>query len=71
MAPSIGWRCRGSYSASGLYHLEFLGDFDDFDDFGDFGGGFGDFGGDFGDVDSRISTRVESRGPWRRDLDSR
>ena len=56
MARSIGSRCRGGYSASGLYHLEFLGDFDDFDDFGDFGGGFGVFGGGFGDVDARIST---------------
>ena len=56
MARSIGSRCRGGYSSSGLYHLEFLGDFDDFDDFGDFGGGFGVFGGGFGDVDARIST---------------
>ena len=56
MARSIGSRCRGGYSSSGLYHLEFLGDFDDFDDFGDFGGGFGDFGGGFGDVDAPIST---------------
>ena len=56
MARSIGSRCRGGYSSSGLYHLEFLGDIDDFDDFGDFGGGCGDFGGDFGDVDGSIST---------------
>ena len=54
---STGGRAvEGGYSSSGLYHLEFLGDFDDFDDFGDFGGGCGDFGGDFGDVDGSIST---------------
>ena len=53
MARSIGSRCRGGYSSSVKYHLEFLGDFDDF---GDFGGGCGDFGGDFGDVDGSIST---------------
>ena len=64
MARSIGSRCRGGYSSSGLYHLEFLG-FDDFGDFGDFGGGFGDFGGDFGDVDGSISTHVV-RGPGTR-----